>query len=141
MQEVLTFLKMRLLLAGFIIFSGLALFGDRTQAYGANTYNCSDFSTQEEAQDEYDSDTSDPNYLDGDNDGIACESLPSGSASDDSVSDPSVDDTSDDSDSSSAVDAASTDPADTSDDDGTSWGGWVVGIIVVIAIFAIGSEL
>jgi excalibur calcium-binding domain-containing protein len=49
------------------------------KAYGANIYNCSDFSTQEEAQSVYDSDTSDPNYLDGDSDGVACESLPSDS--------------------------------------------------------------
>lgn len=41
--------------------------------------NCSDFATQPEAQAELDADPSDPNGLDGnDNDGIACESLPSG---------------------------------------------------------------
>lgn len=40
-------------------------------------YNCSDFETQEEAQAEYEKDKSDPHNLDGDNDGIACESLPS----------------------------------------------------------------
>lgn len=42
-----------------------------------NTYNCDDFSTQEEAQDEYESTYGDPNYLDGDDDGVACEALPS----------------------------------------------------------------
>ena len=41
--------------------------------------NCSDFATQPEAQAELDANPSDPNGLDGnDNDGIACESLPSG---------------------------------------------------------------
>ena len=35
--------------------------------------NCDDFSSQEEAQAVLDSDPSDPNVLDGDNDGIACE--------------------------------------------------------------------
>lgn len=40
-----------------------------------NYYNCSDFDTWEEAQDVYESDDSDPHYLDGDNDGIACEEL------------------------------------------------------------------
>jgi len=50
-------------------------------AYGANIYNCSDFSTQEEAQSVLDADSSDPNHLDGDSDGVACESLPSDSSS------------------------------------------------------------
>jgi hypothetical protein len=48
-----------------------------TNAFAYNEYNCSDFSTQEEAQSVLDEDTSDPNYLDGDSDGVACESLPS----------------------------------------------------------------
>jgi hypothetical protein len=39
--------------------------------------NCGDFDTQEEAQAVLDEDPSDPNNLDGDNDGVACESLPS----------------------------------------------------------------
>lgn len=46
-------------------------------SYAYNEYNCSDFSSQEEAQDEYDSDYGDPNYLDADDDGVACETLPS----------------------------------------------------------------
>jgi len=37
--------------------------------------DCADFGTREEAQAEYDKDTSDPNGLDADNDGIACEEL------------------------------------------------------------------
>lgn len=41
--------------------------------------DCRDFATQEEAQAVFEADPSDPNGLDGnDNDGIACESLPSG---------------------------------------------------------------
>lgn len=47
----------------------------------ARDLNCSDFSTQQEAQAAYDKDKSDPNHLDRDKDGIACESLPSGSVS------------------------------------------------------------
>jgi hypothetical protein len=39
--------------------------------------NCADFEFQEDAQAVYDQDPSDPNGLDGDNDGIACEELPS----------------------------------------------------------------
>jgi hypothetical protein len=42
----------------------------------AQDLNCSDFDFQEEAQDELDSNSSDPNNLDDDNDGIACETLP-----------------------------------------------------------------
>jgi Excalibur calcium-binding domain len=38
--------------------------------------NCTDFATQEEAQEVLDANPSDPNYLDGEGDGIACESLP-----------------------------------------------------------------
>jgi Excalibur calcium-binding domain len=37
--------------------------------------DCADFATQAEAQAEFDADTSDPNRLDADNDGIACEEL------------------------------------------------------------------
>lgn len=43
--------------------------------------DCSDFDTQQEAQAVYDQDTSDPNRLDDDDDGRACESLSSGSGS------------------------------------------------------------
>jgi len=44
----------------------------------AQDLDCSAFSTQPEAQAVLDADPSDPNGLDGDDDGIACESLPSG---------------------------------------------------------------
>lgn len=44
----------------------------------ADELNCDDFATQEEAQAVLDADPSDPHGLDGDGDGIACESLPSG---------------------------------------------------------------
>ena len=40
--------------------------------------DCPDFATQEEAQAELEADPSDPHGLDVDNDGIACEFLPSG---------------------------------------------------------------
>lgn len=49
-------------------------------AAGAQTdLNCDDFEFQEDAQAVLDQDPSDPNGLDSDNDGIACEDLPSGS--------------------------------------------------------------
>ncbi len=41
--------------------------------------DCADFSSQAEAQAEFDKDTTDPNNLDADNDGIACGSLDGGS--------------------------------------------------------------
>jgi hypothetical protein len=40
--------------------------------------DCADFATQPQAQAEFDRDPSDPNGLDADNDGIACETLPPG---------------------------------------------------------------
>ena len=44
----------------------------------SDPFDCADFTTQEEAQAEYDLDPSDPSGLDGDSDGIACEELSSG---------------------------------------------------------------
>lgn len=45
-------------------------------APSSDRLNCSDFRYQEDAQAELDRDRSDPNRLDADNDGIACEDLP-----------------------------------------------------------------
>ncbi len=42
----------------------------------ANGHNCRDYDTQEEAQAAFDADPSDPNGLDRDNDGVACETRP-----------------------------------------------------------------
>lgn len=49
--------------------------GVECRATGPQTgdLDCADFATQEEAQAEFDADPSDPNGLDADNDGIACE--------------------------------------------------------------------
>jgi LPXTG-motif cell wall-anchored protein len=44
--------------------------------------NCEDFTTQSEAQAVLDADPSDPNRLDADGDGIACEGLPAGNGDD-----------------------------------------------------------
>ena len=50
---------------------------DPTQYIGqGNRYNCPDFRSQAEAQAVLRADPSDPNRLDRDNDGIACESIP-----------------------------------------------------------------
>ena len=47
----------------------------------AGDQDCADFATQPEAQAVLEQDPSDPNGLDGDGDGVACESLPGGSSS------------------------------------------------------------
>src|SRR5215207_8642153 len=72
-RRVLTF---PILLAFASTFAFISLYEDKAAAQ--NVLNCSSFSTQEEAQAELDRDPSDPNNLDADNDGIACEELPSG---------------------------------------------------------------
>lgn len=43
---------------------------------GGDVFNCSDFATQAAAQAVLRADPHDPNVLDGDNDGVACEHLP-----------------------------------------------------------------
>ncbi len=45
--------------------------------------DCADYATQEQAQAVYNADPSDPNGLDADGDGIACETLASGGSMDD----------------------------------------------------------
>jgi hypothetical protein len=47
-----------------------------TPAQEGKDLDCADFQFQEDAQAVYDQDPSDPNGLDGDGDGIACEDLP-----------------------------------------------------------------
>jgi len=77
-----------------------------------------------------DQDPSDPNHLDGDNDGVACESLPSetDSSTVDSTDDPGANDPAADTpDSSDVVDAATPNStiADQADDSGNSGSGWI----------------
>ena len=55
--------------------------------------DCADFATQEEAQAEYDQDTSDPYRLDADNDGKACETYPYDGDGGESSADPNPEDT------------------------------------------------
>ncbi|MGY1741169.1 MULTISPECIES: excalibur calcium-binding domain-containing protein [unclassified Blastococcus] len=54
-----------------------------TGTAGAADLNCSDFATQQQAQAVLTADPSDPNNLDSDHDGIACESLASGGPAED----------------------------------------------------------
>jgi hypothetical protein len=60
--------------------------------------DCSDFATQAEAQEVLDSTSGDPERLDEDDDGIACETLPAGSSGGGSDSDDSASDDSDEDD-------------------------------------------
>src|SRR5215208_2127042 len=64
------------LLAFAFMFAYISISADKAAAQ--TDQNCSDFATQEEAQAVLNSNPSDPNNLDGDNDGSACEDLPSG---------------------------------------------------------------
>src|SRR5215207_3666173 len=57
-------------------FACISLYADKAAAQ--TDLNCSSFATQEEAQAELNRDPSNPNNLDADNDGIACEELSSG---------------------------------------------------------------
>lgn len=91
-------MKKRLLLAVCVIamIGGLMALSDlryNEPAYAQddNIFNCSDFDTQAEAQAVFDQDTSDPNFLDADADGIPCEEL-NGGDSDDSADDDQYDD-------------------------------------------------
>lgn len=63
-----------------VAMSVLALMALAPMASAQDDLNCSDFSSQPEAQAVLDADPSDPNRLDGDNDGIACEDLPGGAS-------------------------------------------------------------
>src|SRR5918995_6282612 len=57
-------------------FACISVYADKAAAQ--TDLNCSSFATQEEAQAVLNSNPSDPNNLDGDDDGSACEDLPSG---------------------------------------------------------------
>lgn len=64
--------------AGSAVFAAAACLFLPTTAVAAADVDCANFATQEQAQAVFDADPSDPNRLDGDNDNIACEALPSG---------------------------------------------------------------
>jgi hypothetical protein len=70
-------MRLRRTAVAAVLFAGLSIPMAGT-AFAADTYNCPDFQYQEDAQAVFNQDTSDPNQLDGDDqDGLACESLPS----------------------------------------------------------------
>ncbi len=76
----------RLLLLTALCIAAVAVFAPAAMAQ--DEFDCEDFATQEDAQAEYDADTSDPSGLDGPigesssgEPGVACEELPSGGGS------------------------------------------------------------
>lgn len=103
----------RLTLAVFL--SILFMFGTTQSVFAADDLNCSDFDTQPEAQAHLDADPDDPDGLDRDGDGIACENLPQGNAtsSNDNASES-------DNESEEASDDASTDESTSSENASTS---------------------
>lgn len=71
--------RTHILVAGLVMITAFVLFlaGPAGAAKSErDIYNCRDFKYQEDAQAVLDEDLSDPHRLDGDNDDIACESLP-----------------------------------------------------------------
>lgn len=67
------------LLAGLSLLAMLVFSPGAFAQSEENDLDCADFDTREQAQAEYNQDTSDPNNLDDDGDGQACETLPSSS--------------------------------------------------------------
>lgn len=74
MLERISMSRIRLVAAAAILATA-ASFPIAATALAQDDLNCSDFATQEEAQAEYERDTSDPHGLDRDKDGVACEEL------------------------------------------------------------------
>jgi LPXTG-motif cell wall-anchored protein len=74
----------------------LAMLAFAPAAFAQEDLDCGDFATQEEAQAVYDQDPSDPHGLDADDDGIACETLPSGGGGDEDGPEPPAEDDADD---------------------------------------------
>jgi hypothetical protein len=68
-------MRIRTTAVAAVLFAGLSVSMAGT-AMAADVYNCADFDWQDEAQAEFDKDTTDPNRLDDDNDSEACETLP-----------------------------------------------------------------
>jgi hypothetical protein len=84
-----------LLVATGTVFIGILLTAAPSEA---QDLDCSDFDSQEEAQNELEEYPIDPNNLDADNDGTACESLLSGSANGNDEDDSATPSTQDDQD-------------------------------------------
>ena len=77
-------MRLRSAAASSLLLTAALSFGFSGTASAADL-NCSDFATRAEAQAVLDADPADPNNLDSDNDGIACEGLAGGAAEDGTV--------------------------------------------------------
>ena len=64
-------------LVPIVLFSATLILRLASPAYAIDDEDCSDFAYQDEAQEHLDADPSDPDGLDPDRDGVACEELPS----------------------------------------------------------------
>jgi hypothetical protein len=71
-----------LALALILVSASVVLAQSRGPSGADGTFNCDDFDTRQQAQAFYDEDPSDPDGLDDDDDGEACESLPGGGTDD-----------------------------------------------------------
>ncbi|ANN21329.1 excalibur calcium-binding protein [Amycolatopsis orientalis] len=76
MSSVRRALGTAVFLAGFSLFGPVSIAFALTEAPAIADLDCADFAFQEDAQAVLDKDRSDPNGLDRDKDGIACETLP-----------------------------------------------------------------
>lgn len=110
-------------------------------------YNCDDYDSQEDAQAALDADPSDPNQLDGDDDGMACESHDYGSSG---SGDGGTDDTD------ATDDSDSTDDSDNGDEPGlpvTGGGGmadqggtisgslvWIFASVLTVGVLAVAGR-
>jgi Excalibur calcium-binding domain len=72
-------MRLRSTAAAGVLLAATLSFGVTGTASAADL-DCSDFATQAEAQAVFDATPGDPNRLDADNDGIACETLPGGAS-------------------------------------------------------------
>ncbi|GAA0348716.1 hypothetical protein GCM10008931_44990 [Oceanobacillus oncorhynchi subsp. oncorhynchi] len=117
----------RLTLVAFL--AVLFMFGTTPSVFAADDLNCSDFDTQPEAQAHLDADPSDPDGLDRDKDGIACENLPQGDStasnddaneSEEASEDTSADESTSSEEETSSEDTTSTEEAASSDDEATT---------------------
>jgi hypothetical protein len=68
-----------ILLAGAVFLSPFAASPTQAEPHTGNLHNCGDFGSQQEAQQHLTENPSDPDNLDADNDGEACEDYPYGS--------------------------------------------------------------
>ncbi len=64
-----------------VLLAGAVSFSFAGTASAQNQFNCSDFSTQQQAQAQFNKVPGDPSRLDANHNGIACESLPSATGS------------------------------------------------------------